>query len=127
MAAEERINVLLSRARNAMILIGNANTFQNAKKGKSAWKVLFDSLREKGHFYDGLPVKCERHPDRVALLRSPQDFNSFAPDGGCSEPWCVFLVRLVKSLNKPVCTAESSSHADTNARRSATGSRITRR
>ena len=82
----ERLNVLLSRARNAMILLGNAKTFLESRKGKDLWGKFLGLLRDGAHIYDGLPVKCERHPDRTSLLRSPKDFDE-CPDGGCMEPW----------------------------------------
>jgi hypothetical protein len=87
MSSAERVNVLLSRARNALIMIGNAHTFQNARKGKEVWTNLFTSLRKYSHVYDGLPVKCERHPDRTAILTCPDDFDRLSPDGGCTQPW----------------------------------------
>ena len=34
MAAPERLNVLLSRARNALLIIRDAETFLNTRKGK---------------------------------------------------------------------------------------------
>ncbi|XMA20219.1 hypothetical protein WAI453_013010 [Rhynchosporium graminicola] len=87
MAAPERLNVLLSRARDALIMIGNSETFINARKGKEVWRKLFDLLKENGHVYEGFPVKCEKHPDRVALLCTPDAFESESPDGGCKEHW----------------------------------------
>ena len=87
MAAPERLNVLLSRARNGLIMIGNSETFMNARKGREVWRRLFDYLKEKDHIYEGFPVKCEKHPDRVALLCSPEQFESECPDGGCKELW----------------------------------------
>jgi hypothetical protein len=89
MAAPERLNVLLSRARDALIMIGNSETFINAKKGRQVWRKLFDHLKENGHVYEGFPVKCEKHPDRAALLSTPETFESACPDGGCREPWYV--------------------------------------
>ncbi|KAJ8076334.1 hypothetical protein PM082_000755 [Marasmius tenuissimus] len=86
MFSPERLNVLLSRARNALILIGNSDTFTNSRKGGVLWTRLLDMLKAKGHVYDGLPIKCERHPDRTALLRTAEDFENEAPDGGCKEP-----------------------------------------
>ncbi|KAF8624034.1 hypothetical protein AX17_007240 [Amanita inopinata Kibby_2008] len=86
MFSPERVNVLLSRARNALIMIGNSDTFMHAKKGKELWSRLLELLRKDGHVYDGFPVKCERHPRRTALLKSPVDFNIEVPDGGCTEP-----------------------------------------
>jgi len=87
MAAPERLNVLLSRARNALIMIGNIETFSEARKGHDTWSQLFGLLREDGHVYDGFPVKCERHTDRHNLLKEPGDFDHECPDGGCKEPW----------------------------------------
>jgi hypothetical protein len=87
MAQPERLNVLLSRARNAMIMIGNSTTFSNARKGKEIWVKLFNHLKKHSHFYDSLPVKCERHPTRTATIKRPADFELMCPDGGCQEPW----------------------------------------
>ena len=89
MAEPERVNVLLSRARDGLIMIGNSDTFMTARKGKEVWRKLFDHLSQKEHIYDGFPVKCEKHPIRIATLSSPEDFESECPDGGCKEPWYV--------------------------------------
>lgn len=85
MSSPERLNVLLSRARNALIMLGNPNTFMNARKGKQVWTQFFDML--KGHIYEGFPVVCARHKDRKALLSKPGDFDEQSPEGGCTEPW----------------------------------------
>lgn len=87
MASPQRVNVLLSRARNALIMIGNAKTFMTSRKGKDVWVPLMEQLTLEGHVYDGFPVKCERHPDKKCLLRRKEDFDTECPDGGCSEPW----------------------------------------
>lgn len=87
LSAPERVNVLLSRARNALIMIGNSDTFLNSKKGKLTWQPLFELLVQHGHVYDGFPVKCERHPSRTVTIRQPRDFELECPDGGCLEPW----------------------------------------
>jgi superfamily I DNA and/or RNA helicase len=84
MSSPERLNVLLSRARNALILLGNAETFRNARKGAEQWRKLFTLLEH--HIYTGFPVKCEQH-DRVATLEKPEDFHVFCPDGGCTARW----------------------------------------
>ncbi|TAQ88242.1 hypothetical protein B7494_g3417 [Chlorociboria aeruginascens] len=85
MAAPERLNVLLSRARNGLIIIGNSDTFINARKGKAIWKKFFDHMVSNGHIYEGFPVKCEKHPDRMAILSLPEHFEANCPDGGCRE------------------------------------------
>jgi hypothetical protein len=87
MSSKERLNVLLSRARNALIMIGNSRTFENAKKGKEAWSALFNTLRQKKLFFNGFPVRCEQHPNRTAILESEEKFDELVPDGGCDEPW----------------------------------------
>jgi superfamily I DNA and/or RNA helicase len=86
MSSPQRVNVLLSRARNGLIMIGNADTFMNSRKGKEVWIPLMDQLKRDGHVYDGFPVKCEQHPDKTALLTEREHFDTVCPDGGCSEP-----------------------------------------
>jgi len=87
MSAPERLNVLLSRARNGLLIIGNSATFTNARKGQELWRNVFRMLKENGHVYGGFPIKCERHPGRKATLSLPEDFDLRCPDGGCTEPW----------------------------------------
>lgn len=86
MHSPERLNVLLSRARNALIMIGNADTFTKSRKGGELWTRLFKMLRTNGHIYEGLPVKCFRHPARTTEVRDPKQFDVDCPDGGCQEP-----------------------------------------
>ncbi|KFZ12367.1 hypothetical protein V502_07117, partial [Pseudogymnoascus sp. VKM F-4520 (FW-2644)] len=91
MKSPERLNVLASRARNGLILIGNSETFIHSRKGSAVWRKLFDHLKQNDHIYEGFPVKCEKHPDRTAILSSPEGFNIQCPDGGCNEPCGVLL------------------------------------
>ncbi|PTB51882.1 hypothetical protein M431DRAFT_498162 [Trichoderma harzianum CBS 226.95] len=85
LVACERLVVLMSRARKGIILYGNMNTFLASKKGGELWKKYFDAMKEKGFLFDGLPVHCEQHPDRLSVLQKPQDFDQHCPDGGCAE------------------------------------------
>lgn len=87
MNSPERLNVLISRARDGLILIGNSRTFKSSKSGGDLWTKFFGLLRNGGHIYDGFPTKCERHPTMTALIKSPAEFDNSAPDGGCTEPW----------------------------------------
>ncbi|OPB41385.1 hypothetical protein A0O28_0081030 [Trichoderma guizhouense] len=87
LVACERLVVLMSRARKGIILYGNMNTFLASKKGGELWKKYFDAMKEKGFLFDGLPVHCEQHPDRLSILPKPQDFDQHCPDGGCAESW----------------------------------------
>lgn len=87
MKSPERLNVLISRARDGLVLIGNSQTFESCKFSGNPWTKFFGLLRNSGHIYDGFPIKCERHPNNTALIKSPVGFDSLAPDGGCTEPW----------------------------------------
>lgn len=86
MFSPERLNVLLSRARNALIMIGNSHTFKKSRKGGELWGKLFELLGQGKHVYSGLPVVCQRHPDRKNNLSQPTDFDEVCPDGGCNIP-----------------------------------------
>jgi len=86
MKAPERLNVLLTRARNGLVLIGNMETFTKSPKGKETWLPFFEILKSEEHLYDGFPIQCERHLTS-ALPREPGDFDICCPDGGCAEPW----------------------------------------
>ncbi|ROW08400.1 hypothetical protein VMCG_03318 [Cytospora schulzeri] len=68
-------------------LFGNMETYMNSKKGKDTWAPFFESMKAKSHLYDGLPVKCEKHPEKKFLLKEPVDFDKCCPNGGCAEPW----------------------------------------
>ena len=87
MAEPQRLNVLLSRAKVALIIIGNAKTFKGSKKGKKTWIPFFEYIDEHHHLYDGLPVQCQQHPDKKATLKLKEDFLTECPDGGCDQPW----------------------------------------
>ncbi|KAF4586118.1 hypothetical protein EYR38_009713 [Pleurotus pulmonarius] len=94
MFSPECLNVLLSHARDGLIILGNATTYTHSKKGGELWSKLIDLLRSGGHLYEGLPVKCERHPSQIATLVNTDDFDTLCPDGGCTAPWCVYKVLL---------------------------------
>lgn len=87
MFSPERLNVLLSRARQGLILIGNSETFRGSRKGGEMWDNFLDILAENNLIQDGLPVKCEQHPDKQQLLKQPSHFDELCPDGGCSALW----------------------------------------
>ncbi|KAK2737504.1 nfx1-type zinc finger-containing protein 1 [Colletotrichum kahawae] len=85
MKAPERLNVLCSRARECLIMIGNMETFMASAQGKPVWLPFFEILKEKGYLYDGVPVRCQQHPEKTALLKDPSDFDAKCADGGCDE------------------------------------------
>ncbi|KAK3949502.1 stage V sporulation protein K [Pseudoneurospora amorphoporcata] len=102
MSAPERLNVLVTRARNCLVLIGNMGTFMSSKKGGPTWRPFFELMKSRNHLYDGLPVRCEKHPEKTALLKEPIDFMKFCPDGGCTEP-CDALLKCGMHKCKSRC------------------------
>ncbi|KAK5727064.1 hypothetical protein LTR15_002956 [Elasticomyces elasticus] len=84
MASPERLNVLLSRARSALILIGDSETFVASRKGTVIWKPLIEKLALRNAVFEGLPVHCEQHINTEMLLKSPEDFDEQCPEDGCS-------------------------------------------
>ncbi|KAF8958975.1 P-loop containing nucleoside triphosphate hydrolase protein [Flammula alnicola] len=99
MTAPERLNVLLSRARNGIIMIGDSNTFTKSKKGGALWQKFFAHIQ--GHVYDGFPVKCEQHPQRKALLSSEVQFEQHCPDVGGLGLWASQVPFKMSSIIRP--------------------------
>lgn len=87
MSSPERLNVLLSRARNSLIMIGNSDTFTNARRGSEIWRTLLDLLRQGGHVYDGFPAVCVNHPARKIIVKEGSQFTKLCPSGGCDLNW----------------------------------------
>ncbi|KAG1844511.1 P-loop containing nucleoside triphosphate hydrolase protein [Suillus subalutaceus] len=85
MNSPERLNVLISRARDGLILIGNSQTFINARKGRELWGKFFELVKQGNYMYEGFPIKCERHPHRKVLIKSASEFDTLCPNGGCTE------------------------------------------
>lgn len=95
-----RINVLLSRARHGLVMIGNMHTMLEASRkhasrdpDKTQWDQLFDVLRmlSPSAVSDGFPAICQQHPEKkTRLMKTPKDFNDKCPDGGCTEA-CGFV------------------------------------
>jgi len=93
--AEQRVNVLCTRARYGMIFIGNAQCFLNATPRSPLWTRLLGLLQERGEIYEGLPIKCQQH----AVLCKPCEVNTAerlrqwcAQGAGCGRP-CDTLLR----------------------------------
>jgi len=65
----QRLNVLLSRARHGMILVGSAATIRASKKARAAWSPLFSQLEARGRVVGGLPAPVPAPPRRFRLPR----------------------------------------------------------
>lgn len=83
LSTSNRINVLLSRARHGMYIIGNAHTASSV----AMWDQVITKLRQKGSFGKELELQCSRHPINKGMVSHPEHFVRFSPDGGC-QLWC---------------------------------------
>lgn len=76
-----RINVLLSRAKHGMYIIGNSKT---ASHSVPMWAKITTMLKADENLGPQLELQCPRHPDTSISVSKPDDFATFSPEGGCS-------------------------------------------
>jgi len=75
-----RINVLLSRARHGMYVVGNSQTASSVQM----WADVVDILKENGNFGRKLALCCPRHMETPIEVQTPDEFAMFSPEGGCN-------------------------------------------
>jgi hypothetical protein len=76
-----RINVLLSRAKHGMYLIGNADTYAHIPM----WSKVLGMFEEADAIGPAFSLCCPRHQDTDMVVSQPDDFEFYSPDGGCRE------------------------------------------
>lgn len=76
----QRVNVLLSRARLAMILVGNAECLSRGSRGNQTWEKVLQHIP----VVQGFPTLCEKH-GAAGLMKEAGVFEERVPDGGCHE------------------------------------------
>ncbi|KAG5772514.1 hypothetical protein H9Q72_001332 [Fusarium xylarioides] len=79
---ENRINVLLSRAKHGMYLIGNAETYLNVPM----WADVHEILTDANAVGRELKLCCPRHPATPITCSEPEHFLTRSPEGGCTLP-----------------------------------------
>jgi hypothetical protein len=87
LSGRERVTVLLSRARDGLILLGSSDTLRNAKnkRGAALWGGVLDSLGDRGLF-KSFPAVCQCHGSHPSQsLDSAEAFHKWSPDGGCNQ------------------------------------------
>ena len=77
---ENRCNVLLSRAKHGMYIIGNAETAGVAPM----WAKVLDLL-QPDNIGDAFELCCPRHPEKALAAAEPEELFKLAPAGGCEE------------------------------------------
>ncbi|KAG0236616.1 hypothetical protein BGW42_003032 [Actinomortierella wolfii] len=102
-----RTNVLLSRARLGLYMIGNETLMDQRKNGM--WPKIMSELRENDRIGDGFLLRCRNHPESAFLVCYPADFTAYAPNGGwtmnCSSapnPVHVCILNAIMSVPKSV-------------------------
>lgn len=76
-----RINVLLSRAKHGMYIIGNSATSSHV----TMWAQVIDILQRDGNFGTSLELQCPRHPNDPSAVSEPGHFVQYSPEGGCDQ------------------------------------------
>lgn len=86
----ERVNVMLSRARHGLILLGDLQDTLCDGKGqpclsskRTLWSAIYRMLDDKGQLFDGLPTRCAQH-GKAMDLRLASDF-ARCTGGGCDQ------------------------------------------
>ncbi|RDA95307.1 hypothetical protein CP533_3511 [Ophiocordyceps camponoti-saundersi (nom. inval.)] len=80
LSTSNRINVLLSRARDGMYIIGNANTCQHVPM----WAEVMALLKATSRFGTRLELQCPRHPNARLSVSQPDHFVQISPESGCN-------------------------------------------
>jgi hypothetical protein len=80
-----RVNVLLSRARHGMVLVGNLDCLTKAKSrgSRELWQKVERQMKADNSIYSSFPALCANH-NTLSQICSPEDFQQLAPDGGCN-------------------------------------------
>lgn len=82
LSTSNRINVLLSRAKEGCYIFGNDETYRHVPM----WAQIIQLLQDGGNFGSSLALECPRHPQIPIFVSMPDDFATFSPDGGCNLP-----------------------------------------
>lgn len=75
-----RINVLLSRAKHGMYIIGNSTSYKKVPMWAGVMKILASGK----NLGTKLELQCARHPNTPISVSSPEHFSQFSPESGCT-------------------------------------------
>jgi hypothetical protein len=83
---DNRVNVMLSRAKHGMYIFGSSKTILLNDRDSLLGKAV-NTLQARGQLgNDLIQIRCDRHPAKEIIVRAPEDFNRLSPDGGCQQP-----------------------------------------
>ncbi|KAF3935208.1 hypothetical protein ABW19_dt0200627 [Dactylella cylindrospora] len=109
----QRLNVMLSRARQGLIVIGNLATLCSRpdRNGRN-WLDVMQVFAKGGRILDGLPIICERHKDQRYICKSAQQLDYMTPEGRCRLPCdgilrcghqCVYFCHRIEDHSRMDC------------------------
>jgi hypothetical protein len=98
MYAPERLNVLLSRARNGLIMLGNATLSATHGKGRNSGKISSKCSRRINMCTKVSLRDASNILTRPRCFLIQMGFDEYCPDGGCPIPWLV----LFRILDQPL-------------------------
>ncbi|RDL33045.1 Uncharacterized protein BP5553_08484 [Venustampulla echinocandica] len=90
-----RINVLLSRARHGMYIIGNSDT----SRPVPMWAQVLSILERSNKIGPSLALCCPRHEETPIEVSVPDDFARLAPEGGCAKRCSSRLLFIAAKLH----------------------------
>lgn len=76
-----RVNVMLSRAKSGMFIIGSAATMRRCSKA-TMFNGVLDILEDKARIGRSIGLCCQKH-GTVTQVASALDIRQHSPDGGC--------------------------------------------
>lgn len=81
---QNRINVMLSRAKHGMFLIGNADLLYASRD--KFWLSVLNKLEQGNAISPNLPLFCQKHPATRVCVADGLELVAKCPDGGCTLP-----------------------------------------
>jgi AAA domain len=109
-ALQNRVNVLISRAKHGLYILGHKKSFQTATvKGgtgqprqPSMWKNVLKKLEEGNAVHEHIPIYCQKHKDTVNMIKVADDFDMKAKEGGCMR-LCGFRIKKCGHACQRLC------------------------
>ncbi|KAK3984517.1 hypothetical protein QBC44DRAFT_336811 [Cladorrhinum sp. PSN332] len=83
LSTTNRVNVMLSRAKRGLYIIGNKQTYQNVN---GIWTDVINQLENTDAVGPAIELCCPRHPDTPISCSDPDQFILKSPEGGCLLP-----------------------------------------
>ena len=81
LANKNRLNVLLSRAKDGMYLLGHRELLASKS---TTWSQVLNVLESNNSIGDSFPMCCQLHPEYEQSVKDQTELSIYFPDGGCT-------------------------------------------